>query len=404
MDLPVWPPEPPTRAATEPAMLPPPPVVGAEDWDDPEGRTSIGNRAAPVAAEGSGPRESSVIVDLEAKSRAVAPDAPRRPQTYPVIQTSERNTTTSGVFSMPSAPVVGKGSQPEPVIPERASSGWNTPLPQALPGEPPGSPPVPSFPSAAGLDYHGARDTAIAEPVRQHDPTEPRIKRGPLLASVLPTPRSRRVALLAAAGVVAILGIVAVAGHGDPKPSTTAVVTHEPRTPSTSPRTSPASADHPVASTPGAVASTPGAAATTVATAEPSLPVATPNPTKPAKAQPVRRRISRAKKPVVVDYDKQRDPASADSPDQALAKARAAYAAGNQHLFAGETSSAIASYQQALSLYPGYVAGYRGLGLAYAQASNRPAAVDAFKTYVRLAPTAKDVALIQKRIANLSVR
>ena len=57
----------------------------------------------------------------------------------------------------------------------------------------------------------------------------------------------------------------------------------------------------------------------------------------------------------------------------------------------------------ALAAYPGYVAGYRGLGLAYAQAGDRTAALDAFKTYVKLAPTAKDVELVQKRIRNLSI-
>ena len=33
----------------------------------------------------------------------------------------------------------------------------------------------------------------------------------------------------------------------------------------------------------------------------------------------------------------------------------------------------------------------------------KASALDAFKTYVKLVPTAKDVALIKKRIANLSV-
>ena len=88
--------------------------------------------------------------------------------------------------------------------------------------------------------------------------------------------------------------------------------------------------------------------------------------------------------------------------DDSLARARADYAAGNQHLFAGETDEAIAQYRNALTAYPNYVAGYRGLGLAFAQQGDRPAALKAFKTYVKLAPAAKDLALIEKRIERLS--
>ena len=64
--------------------------------------------------------------------------------------------------------------------------------------------------------------------------------------------------------------------------------------------------------------------------------------------------------------------------------------------------AAITAYKQALAVYPGYVAGYRGLGLAYAQSGDREAALKAFKTYVGLVPNAKDAALIGKRIARLS--
>ena len=77
---------------------------------------------------------------------------------------------------------------------------------------------------------------------------------------------------------------------------------------------------------------------------------------------------------------------------------------GNQHLFAGENREAITAYRRALSIYPSYAAGYRGLGLAFAELDDKPAALAAFKTYVKLAPTAKDVALIKKRIRSLSVR
>jgi hypothetical protein len=149
------------------------------------------------------------------------------------------------------------------------------------------------------------------------------------------------------------------------------------------------------------------AAITTVPTTpEPAAapdPAPAADPAKPAAKVAYRPRAKPAK-PLVLDYDKPKAEAtpSSDTPDQALAKARAAYANGNQHLFAGEADAAISAYKQALAVYPGYVAGYRGLGLAYAQQGDQAAALKAFKTYVGLVPSAKDIALIKKRIARLS--
>jgi Tetratricopeptide repeat len=88
--------------------------------------------------------------------------------------------------------------------------------------------------------------------------------------------------------------------------------------------------------------------------------------------------------------------------DPAIGRARSAYLSGNRQLFAGDAQAAIRAYRQALSMYPGYVGGYRGLGLAYAQLGDREKALDAFKTYVTTVPGAKDVELIKKRIARLT--
>ena len=44
---------------------------------------------------------------------------------------------------------------------------------------------------------------------------------------------------------------------------------------------------------------------------------------------------------------------------------------GNVKLFAGDTDGAIALYRESLKIYPGYVAGYRGLGLGYEAAGNK---------------------------------
>jgi hypothetical protein len=378
MDLPVWPPKSEAKA-------------DFEDWENPNAATSIGNRVPPTKpravsedAISSFLKEDSIIIDLNAVAHERT--TPRRPQTYPVIQTSEINTTTSGVFDMPSpsaTTVVLPLPAPAPevaTVAQRPSFTWNTPLPQPMPGEPNAAPPVPSWPSAAGLDH------AIPEQVK-HEPTA--AARRPRLATVFATlQRRRNVVLIATA--VSVLVLVVEFALPNPAAKTTAVeptvTTHvaaraeTPAPKPAQPQTSETPAKRPV-----------------VAAADPVVQDHA-KPATPAK-QPVKRRISR-KRPVVVDYDKKPDPAL--SQDEALANARTAYATGNQHLFAGETDAAIISYKKALADYPGYAAGYRGLGLAYTQQSDRAAALTAFKTYVKLAPTAKDVTLIEKRIRGLS--
>jgi Flp pilus assembly protein TadD len=402
LELPVWPPrnEP---AVREPDMLPPPPAAGFEDWENPNANTSLGNRVPSPSTDVASDfkREDSVIIDLNAVARESG--AARRPQTYPVIQTSEQSTTTSGVFVMPTAAApkaveaplaAAHVATPAPTMPEptvasspfqRPSSAWHTPMPQPLPGEPTAAPPVPSFPSAAGL----IDDLAVPSPIKA-DHTEPALARRTLLATVFPTPQRRRTVLLVAGGSIGLVMVLIVAlsgGSHAPKtePTTVAKVTTSSETPATT-----------TSSTPS-----PAAAHVAVATTD-TVPDKLEAPAQPTKKPVVaKRRNFRAKKPVILDYDKKQDPTP--SQDEALARARAAYATGNQHLFAGQTDAAIASYHQALADYPGYVAGYRGLGLAYAQQGNRSAALTAFKTYVGLAPTAKDVALIEKRISSLSI-
>jgi len=408
LDLPAWPPV----AAKQ----------DFEDWDELGGATSVGTqeRAQPPRAPG----EDSVIVDLNAEPKAEKPKLARA-QSSPI--TSEHGTATSGAFVMPSLaqpiavqvgpamsterptspalPVASRSEKPtSPAMPSaglveaaNASSAWHTPLPLAAP--PPE--PAPQWPSAAGLDYGRAQGSAPEIPVpARHEPTEPRIDRRSLIATVFPTPKSRKRGLLIAAGALAaILVVVLVATGGSAKATTEPTVAKAKRTPPT--ESSTALAATPTTSSTTTPDKPTAAAAATVATAEPAAtPAATPNPT--AKKPVAQRRISRGKKPVVVDYDKKQDPTP--SQDEALTRARAEYAAGNRHLFAGETAAAVVSYRQALAAYPNYVAGYRGLGLAFTQQGNKASALDAFKTYVKLAPTAKDVALINKRIASLSVR
>jgi len=143
-------------------------------------------------------------------------------------------------------------------------------------------------------------------------------------------------------------------------------------------------------------------------------PVASaPSPAKPPRpgASAVRPGRGPAKqlggKKLVVEYVERASEVPAPSlvaqaaEDPAVGRARRAYLSGNQKLFEGDADRAILSYRQALILYPGYVGGYRGLGLAYAQRGDTPKALEAFRTYVTAVPNAKDIILIRKRIARL---
>ncbi len=422
--LPAWPPAAHAPIAAEP-------VRPFEDWDDPSASTAIENRVAPTRAKPSGddafPAEDSVIIDLNAAPKAVAPTTPKRPQSQPVpvIQTSEQSTTTSGVFVMPTAAAPNAQQVPPSLasmadasaLPERPSSPWQTPLPGPLPGEPAParavSPfsqtaaecaldyaapapvaPAPQWPSAAGLGYEVPfADASIPAPIAQHEPTSS--LRAPLF-----TPKRKRIALLAGAGALVAILVIAMAGGNSKHAATIAKLETPTATTATAPTPSTpaltATAPTPAATAPATPTASQPAAAVAVAATTPATPKAA------SKAQPAKRRLAKTKKPVVVDYDKKPESSALD-PDQSLAKARSIYAAGNQRLFAGDMGGAIAQYRQALAVYPTYAASYRGIGLAFAQQGNKPAALEAFKTYVKLAPMAKDIALIKKRIANLSV-
>ncbi len=74
---------------------------------------------------------------------------------------------------------------------------------------------------------------------------------------------------------------------------------------------------------------------------------------------------------------------------------------GNGKLFSGEHEDAVRAYKEALDIYPGYVAGYRGLGLAYEQLGRTSEAIAAYKVYVRAVPGAKDAGIIRKRLKAL---
>jgi tetratricopeptide (TPR) repeat protein len=115
-------------------------------------------------------------------------------------------------------------------------------------------------------------------------------------------------------------------------------------------------------------------------------------------------------KKVVLEYDPRPTAPSTPTPTapipagedpQVLARARDAYHRGNTRLFAGDTAGAEQAYRESLQIYPGYVAGYRGLGLAYAQRGERAPALTALRLYLKTVPKAHDAELIRKRLERL---
>jgi hypothetical protein len=128
-------------------------------------------------------------------------------------------------------------------------------------------------------------------------------------------------------------------------------------------------------------------------------PLASPKPHR-LRSAPTYRGKRKAAKAVAIR------PVAHDEPDTvedepSISRARVAYDAGNQALFAGDSAAAIRAYRQVLGAIPTYAPGFRGLGLAHAQQGDIGAAIMALRTYLSLAPRARDVALIKKRIAIL---
>jgi tetratricopeptide (TPR) repeat protein len=126
-------------------------------------------------------------------------------------------------------------------------------------------------------------------------------------------------------------------------------------------------------------------------------------------AGPRRAGKKRARK-LVVDYTARPDEPAPPSlvaqsaEDPAIGMARNAYTTGNQRLFVGDLDGAVRAYREALEIYPGYVGGYRGLGLAYEQLGDKANALVALRVYVVAVPNARDIALVKKRLTHLQRR
>lgn len=236
----------------------------------------------------------------------------------------------------------------------------------------------------------------------------------------------RNLAIVAGAAFVLIIGIVLASGGDDAKPSSdpssvtkdkvaTTNVEPAPEAPAAEPATEPAT-EPAIGSASDSASAAMSEGAGSAAATEPAEPAPEPartttrTPTARKRTAPVKKKEPTiAGKQVVIETDTQaragKPVANAAKADQAaIARARRAYTAGNSRLFAGDAEGAIQQYRQAIAHYPAYAAGYRGLGLAYAQKGDRTNAVKALRTYVRAAPGAKDAPIIRRRIDALSTK
>jgi tetratricopeptide repeat protein len=259
---------------------------------------------------------------------------------------------------------------------------------------------------------HGPYPLAAPDPAASlpAGPGSPRGRRDRLATvktrGLLAVAASRRKVLWigGAAGGVALVVILVLVGGGKPRTVATSERAGEHAQAAVSSRTTPAAPDVQAAPARTTAARETPAVASPPAPLEPAKPPVSDAPAVRPAPRPAKQLGG---KKLVVEYIEREGEVATpglvaqSAEDPAVGRARSAYLSGNQKLFAGDAGSAIRAYRQALSLYPGYVGGYRGLGLAYAQLGEAPKALEAFRTYVTAVPNAKDITLIRKRIARL---
>jgi hypothetical protein len=289
------------------------------------------------------------------------------------------------------------------------------------------APTLPPAPSPPERDDDSVPPRTVMEPPASAASDSPSL----LLPSVGPSGQRRRVrkAVWVGAGAVAIVLAIALVGRSRSTGHSRAAAptSDSPAQPTPKPAATMVAAA-PTAARPAEVpaAAAPSSAQPPLPPSVPAPPPSVPEPppaaTRATSAgdaghdesnEPARPALSslprRHRHRVVLEYDPRphspEPPPAAPAPPGAdpdkVQRARESYHRGNWNLFIGKTGEAISAYRETLSIYPGYVAGYRGLGLAYAQEGKRDEAVTALRRYVTTVPTARDVPLLKKRIERL---
>ncbi len=215
---------------------------------------------------------------------------------------------------------------------------------------------------------------------------------------------SRRVVVISGTTVAMLVLVIAVAATHDAGKHAGSAMSATSTTSTQHGIQTPAPAHDPVVSPAPSTHDAPPAAASAATPRTlrdtPEQPSTATKPSPPRSTPPAPGSRATAKT-VAVQPAKHDAPVETEDGEPATARARAAYNAGNQALFEGNSDAAIRAYRQALSAAPTFAPGFRGLGLAFAQRGEAGSAVMALRVYLNMAPHAKDAALIKQRIADL---
>jgi hypothetical protein len=378
-----------SQAKEEPAPLPPAPGEAAKlkPLD-----------IKPVMPE---PRSDSVVDDLPSSSapraNMVGADIPGAELATEVLDTSEAIEVTAEVTAEvtseqtaekthelpPVAPVTAPPPVVEPNLAALASAAMEPPAPAPAAASEPAAPPAPSYQLAPTID--GTDRT--------------------MLAAVGISRRKLAVAG-AAVVVVACIGVVMLSRGGKAQTKVAPVAADTPR-----PVTAGAApfVPAPVAEAPKpAVAPKRAAPPPSERPPEPAL-ATTHRASGETPSETPRASSGHSRHKVVLEYDPkpsqqqtpEMGPAPAGADPKLLERARDSYHRGNWSLFVGNSNGAVDAYRDTIKIYPGYIAGYRGLGLAYEELGKKKEALDALRNYVKTVPSARDVPLIKKRIERL---
>jgi len=376
--------QPPT-AASPPSLLSRPPNEAAYHTGLPQSPDAA-IRPAPRAATSPAPVPPSYDNVFRVARQAVLDDT-----AYP--SHAQTQVLPSGAFQV-------ARSQPPLSSPASFAEPSSVPLPLPAPVE---SAPI-RYPRSS--DDRGAPPTLETRASARRRVTETGGSLAGLsMLSLSSSPPSRRMLLWCGAAVscVALAAIVVFASRRPSDPSSpVAQVDDSAQAPAAAARR----ADAPPASVEPSASVDPPASVES-ARAQDVPPAVQPTPVEPAATAAANRTVKRfGGKKIVVEYNERPSEVAPglvaqEAEDPAIGRARSAYVSGNKKLFAGDVAGAIVAYHMSLDLYPGYVGGYRGLGLAYAQLGDSQKALEALTTYLATVPNARDAPLIKKRIARL---
>jgi hypothetical protein len=371
----------------EAAPLPPPPQK-LETL--PHGEIT-GENPLPVARKGD-------VIEEHTPPRGVKPLPAHDPTPNPAV------TQVDGPKSK--APATSKADAPTlmTTAPKPLTAPAPAPPPASTPARPGGisgvmdAPPLPPPPTLVGPAPTAPKSSQLHQPTMTMSATRP---------------QSRTILLAAIGGgalLLIVIGGILLASSGKPAPkSAVAVATPPPEpAPAPPPKAEPAPEPPPLPAATAKPAPEPAPAPPPEPAPEPEPRAATPPPSSPEPREAKKERRLGGHK-VVLEYDQKThqeavpvpEPVPQNEDPATVARARDVYHRGNQRLFAGDTDGAASAYKESLKIYPGYVAGYRGLGLAYAEQGDVEDALRALRTYVKTVPNARDVPIIQRRIQHL---